>query len=230
MDGKARACCGGRAATRRPRSRCRPASRRRRELLAMGGELKATFCLVKDGEAILSQHQGDLENAATFDDYRRALALYAKLFDHAPGRARRRPASRISLGQARAAPARARSRSRSSRSSIITPMSPPAWPRTAGRSTRRRCWASCSTGSAGATTARSGAASSCSPTIARYKRLGRFKPVAMLGGAQAAREPWRNLYAHLMAEMGWAELAMNFAELELVRRSCAPGRARRSTR
>ena len=54
------------------------------ELLAMGGELKATFCLVKDGEAILSQHQGDLEDAETFDDYRKNLALYAELFDHAP--------------------------------------------------------------------------------------------------------------------------------------------------
>ena len=54
------------------------------ELVAMGGELKATFCLVKDGAAILSQHQGDLEDAATFDDYRKTLALYAELFDHAP--------------------------------------------------------------------------------------------------------------------------------------------------
>ena len=54
------------------------------ELLAMGGELKATFCLVKDGEAILSQHQGDLENVETFDDYRKNLRLYAELFDHAP--------------------------------------------------------------------------------------------------------------------------------------------------
>jgi hypothetical protein len=26
---------------------------------------------------------------------------------------------------------------------------------------------------------------------------------------------WRKLYAHLMAEMGWAEFSMNFAQLEL---------------
>ena len=50
----------------------------------MGGELKATFCLVKDGAAILSQHQGDLEDASTFCDYRKAQAIYAELFAHAP--------------------------------------------------------------------------------------------------------------------------------------------------
>ena len=57
---------------------------RRTRTLAMGGELKATFCLVKDGQAILSQHMGDLENAATFDDYRKSLALYRQLFAHEP--------------------------------------------------------------------------------------------------------------------------------------------------
>jgi len=54
------------------------------EVLAVGGELKAVFCLVKDGGAILSQHQGDLEDAATFEDFRRNLALYKTLFDHRP--------------------------------------------------------------------------------------------------------------------------------------------------
>jgi hydrogenase maturation protein HypF len=48
-----------------------------------------------------------------------------------------------------------------------------------------------------------------------YRRFGAFKPVAMPGGAQAVREPWRNLYAHLVAAMGWADLAMNFAELDV---------------
>ena len=54
------------------------------EILAFGGELKSTFCLVKDGQAILSQHQGDLEDVATFDDYQKNLALYRDLYAHRP--------------------------------------------------------------------------------------------------------------------------------------------------
>src|SRR5205823_7800323 len=54
------------------------------DILAMGGELKAVFCLVKDGQAILSQHQGDLQHPAAFDDYRKNLGLYRELFRHEP--------------------------------------------------------------------------------------------------------------------------------------------------
>jgi len=53
-------------------------------VLAMGGELKATFCLLRDGEAVVSQHIGDLEDAAALGDYRAMLALYRNLFDFTP--------------------------------------------------------------------------------------------------------------------------------------------------
>ncbi|MFM7371131.1 MAG: carbamoyltransferase HypF, partial [Sphaerospermopsis kisseleviana] len=53
-------------------------------ILAMGSELKNTFCLLREGEAILSQHLGDLENAAGFNAYQETLNLYLNLFAHKP--------------------------------------------------------------------------------------------------------------------------------------------------
>ncbi|MCJ2182817.1 carbamoyltransferase HypF [Novosphingobium sp. 1949] len=53
-------------------------------VLAMGGELKATFCLLRGREAVLSQHVGDLEDAAALADYRRLLDLYRDLYAFTP--------------------------------------------------------------------------------------------------------------------------------------------------
>ncbi|WP_346836647.1 carbamoyltransferase HypF [Microbulbifer sp. SAOS-129_SWC] len=53
-------------------------------LLALGGELKSTFCLLKDGGAIVSQHIGDLHNMAASGAFEQSLTLYRRLFDHAP--------------------------------------------------------------------------------------------------------------------------------------------------
>lgn len=53
-------------------------------VLAMGGELKATFCLLRGSEAIVSQHIGDLEDAAALADYRRMLLLFRQLYDFEP--------------------------------------------------------------------------------------------------------------------------------------------------
>jgi hydrogenase maturation protein HypF len=184
------------------------------ELVAMGGELKATFCLVKNGEAILSQHQGDLEDASTFDDYRNNLALFRRLFDHEPKAiAADRHPEYLSTKLAR-------DRARVDRLPLIEVQHHHAHV------------ASC--------LAENGYPLDGLPVLGivldglgwgddgtvwggeflladylRYQRLGTFKPVAMPGGVQAAREPWRNLYAHLMAEMGWARFSMNFAQLDI---------------
>ena len=58
-----------------------------------------------------------------------------------------------------------------------------------------------------------------------YVRVGCLKPVPLPGGAAAVREPWRNAYAHLMAEMGWAEFATSFRELRVLARLEAAPRA-----
>jgi hydrogenase maturation protein HypF len=185
-------------------------------VLAYGGELKSTFCLLTDGKAILSQHIGDLENAPTFDDFQRNLALYAKLFDHAP-----RVLAADSHPEYRAARlARRRADAEGlhlvevqhHHAHLAACLAENAWPLDAppvlgvvldglGWGTDDTIWGG-------------------EFLLADYRgfeRLGTIKPVAMLGGDKASQEPWRNLYAHLMAEMGWPAFAMNFAELELYR-------------
>ena len=53
-------------------------------VLACGPEQKATFCLTRGEEAFVSQHLGDLENADSFDAWRRTLSKYEGLFGLAP--------------------------------------------------------------------------------------------------------------------------------------------------
>ncbi len=54
------------------------------KVLALGGELKATFCLLDGRNAVLSQHIGDLENAPTLADYKKMLRLYLDLYQFEP--------------------------------------------------------------------------------------------------------------------------------------------------
>lgn len=49
-------------------------------ILACGGDLKNTFCLARGREALLSQHLGDLENAATLDAYRQAVEHFCTFY------------------------------------------------------------------------------------------------------------------------------------------------------
>ena len=184
------------------------------QLLAFGGELKAAFCLLKDGEATLSQHQGDLEDERTLDDYRKNLALYARLFDH-------RPAAFVVDSHPDYVPSKfAREQGLATSTPVMEAQHHHAH--------------------VAACLAENGRPLDAPPVLGvvldglgfgddgtiwggeflladyrRYERLGALRPVAMPGGARAVREPWRNLYAHLTALMDWPEFARHFSQLDL---------------
>lgn len=186
------------------------------DLLAFGGELKATFCVLKDGAAILSQHQGDLEEMSTFEDYQKNLNLYSKIYDH-------RPRLLVADMHPEYLSAKlAKQRAESDKLPLLEVQHHYAH------------IASCMV--------ENGVALDAPPVLgiaidglgfgddgtiwggefllADYRscrRLASFKPVAMVGGVQAIREPWRNTYAHLVAGFGWNQFSEKFSDLELLR-------------
>ncbi|WP_346914560.1 carbamoyltransferase HypF [uncultured Roseibium sp.] len=170
-------------------------------VLAMGGELKSTFCLLKDGQAILSQHLGDLEEAATHAEYRRTLALYRQMFRHDP--------EIIAVD-------------------CHPDYLSAQWGEALGRETGARIvpvqhhhahLAACLADNGVAPgedlslgLILDGLGLGSDGTIwggeillggyRGFERKGHFLPVALPGGAKAIREPWRNLVAHLSAAFG----------------------------
>ncbi|PID87162.1 MAG: carbamoyltransferase HypF [Chloroflexi bacterium] len=54
--------------------------------LAVGGELKATFCLTKDNFAFMSQHIGDMENLETLAAFETAVSHFKAIFRAEPER------------------------------------------------------------------------------------------------------------------------------------------------
>lgn len=53
-------------------------------IFATGPEQKTTFAITREGEAFVSQHIGDVENAETFDAWLEAKSSYQRLFELAP--------------------------------------------------------------------------------------------------------------------------------------------------
>ncbi|HTV24554.1 MAG TPA: carbamoyltransferase HypF [Polyangiaceae bacterium] len=184
--------------------------------LALGAELKNTFCLVQDGHAILSQHVGDLENAATYRDYRQQIELYQRLYQH---RAERividgHPeylSSKLGRDWAQRAGLVLGS-VQHHHAHIAACLGENGRPLEAGR-----VLGVALDGLGFGDDGELWGGEFLLADYRGYERLATFKPVALLGGAQAMREPWRNTYAHLMAEMGWAAFALNYDGLELFR-------------
>lgn len=185
------------------------------QTLAMGGELKNTFCYVKDGKACVSQHIGDLEEARTYRDYQDSLRLFKDLFCCDPTQIAidKHPEYLSSkLGREIAHDKNLRLHEvQHHHAHIASCLAEKGRPLNAapvlgialdglGYGDDGTLWG--------------GEFLLCD--YLSFERLGTFKPVAMPGGTRAILEPWRNTYAHLMAEIGWPRLEMDFEELELI--------------
>jgi hydrogenase maturation protein HypF len=183
-------------------------------ILAMGSELKNTFCLLRDGQAILSQHLGDLENAAAFEAYQKTFNLYLNLFEHQP--------------EAIAIDLHPEYLSTKLGKELAAANSLKLYPIQHHHAHIAACMVenqipldtSAILGVAldGLGYGEDGTLWGGEFLLADYRsfrRVAAFKPVAMLGGDRAIYQPWRNTYAHLMAAMEWDELEQSYGELDL---------------
>ncbi|MEM9189395.1 MAG: carbamoyltransferase HypF [Myxococcota bacterium] len=186
-------------------------------LVAMGGEYKGAFALLSGGRAVLSPHLGDLDHPAAFAAYQDTFSLLSELYRHRPERvafdahtgyrthemgqgfARGRAIEAVEVVHHHAHIA-------SCMAENGVPLSSPPILGLAldglGLGPNGELWGG----------------ELLAADYRRFERLGTLKPVALLGGDAASRQPWRNLYAHLRAEMSWAELDMNFGDTEAIQR------------
>ncbi len=183
-------------------------------VLAMGGELKNTFCLLDGGRAIVSQHIGDMEDAAALRDYSANLALYRSLYDFVPDRyavdahpdyiptrtgieeAGDRPVIEVQHHHAHVASCMAEHGFAIDADPVLGIVLDGL-----GLGDDGSFWGG----------------EFLAANFAGYRRLARFAPVPMPGGAKAMREPWRNTWAHLREAFGWELASRRFASVDAVR-------------
>ncbi|MBW4684726.1 MAG: carbamoyltransferase HypF [Komarekiella atlantica HA4396-MV6] len=185
------------------------------QILAMGSELKNTFCLLHEGQAILSQHLGDLEDAAVFNAYQDTLNLYLNLFEHKP------EAIAIDLHPEYLSSKLGKELAAANQIKL--------YPIQHHHAHIAACMAE------------NGIPLDSPPVLGialdglgygaddtlwggefiladyrRFKRLATLKPVAMIGGTQAIYQPWRNTYAQLIAANVWDNYQQQYADLKII--------------
>jgi hydrogenase maturation protein HypF len=184
--------------------------------LALGGELKSTVCLLKGGQATLSQHLGDLEDATTALDYERSIGLYLDLFQHAPRllAVDRHPGYRSAqLGRDWAArDGLELTEVQHHHAHIAAVLADNAWPLDGGPVLGLAL--------DGLGYGDDGTVWGGELLLADYRRcrrLGWLKPVPLPGGVKAMTEPWRNAYAQLSVHLGWSAVLAGWPDLDLTR-------------
>lgn len=181
-------------------------------ILALGAEQKSAIALARSDQIILSQHLGDLDEPATHADFRATIDLYSELYRFAPAAIAidRHPDYHASQwGRARAAAdGLALIAVQHHHAHIAATLIEHGWPRDRGP-VLGVCLDGLGYGLNGGLWG--GEFLLCD--YRRLSRLGHIAEIAMPGGARAAREPWRNLFAHLEAWIGWPAFARQYKGL-----------------
>ena len=171
-------------------------------VLAMGAELKVTACFLREGAATLTQHLGDLEHPQTAAEYERTLGLYTELFAFEPQAIvvdLHRDYHSTQVGERiateRSLPLVAVQHHHAHIASVLAE---------AGLPRDARPVLGIAMDGIGAGTA--GQGWGCELLVADfegYERVASLRPVALVGGERAMREPWRNLLAQAHQCFGW---------------------------
>lgn len=186
------------------------------KVLALGAELKSTFCLLARGRLIVSQHIGDLEEPATHDDFSRSIALYRQLFGFAPDLVAvdaHPDYHSTELGRRLAAtcgvPLRPVLHHHAHVAAVLAEY---------GRAADAPAVLAITLDGLGmGADGELWGGEIAKADYRRFERLCRLAPIPLLGGAKAMREPWRNAFAHLATSLGWREVDSRFADLDIVR-------------
>ncbi len=185
-------------------------------ILAMGAELKNTFCLVQNGQAIVSQHIGDLEDDTSHRDYRNNMVLYHQLFEFTPdtiavdmhpdylstqwgmGLAQ---SEDVSLEQVQHHHAHIASCLAENHVPLQTTRVLGIVLDGLGYGDDGKLWGS----------------EFLLADYESYDRIAHFAPQPLIGGEKAMQQPWRNAYAYIAREIGWGNAVEAFSELELIK-------------
>ncbi len=183
-------------------------------LIALGGELKSTVCLLQAGQATVSQHLGDLEEARSCEAFEQTVALYQNLFAHQPTAIVVDQHPEYLSSKYGAAWAQRENIPLSSvqhhHAHIASVMADNGHALDAGQVL--------GVALDGLGFGADGSLWGGEFLRADYRqaqRIARLKPVVMPGGSKAIHEPWRNTWAQLFATGQWQAFSQQYADLGL---------------
>lgn len=187
--------------------------------LALGGDLKNTFCLINNTQAVLSQHIGDLQDTKTYSDFQRTLNLYQNLYRFTPeviaidqhpqyhsssfgsDVSRNNNVALIKVQHHHAHIASCLGDNNvplDSTSVVAIVLDGMGYAEVNGNA---QIWGG-------------------EIFVANYRtaeRVAHLSPVALLGGNAAMRQPWRNCFAQLVKVMDWHQLNEKYSELPIMK-------------